>query len=164
MRIHPLVEIARRHDARIHQRLTSINLTFGKGETSFGSDELRLQALHFGCIRCRVYGDEQVSLLDQGTFAKMYGLNGAGDPRADINPFDGFQATGELVPRQCGLWLNDGDGNGDWKRRAFRAAGRARARDWQIDKEYRSDRGDRQDGGDTPQIAAKGRLLHFELL
>ena len=82
-----------------HERLAAIDSLLVKAKRASAAATWACGALDFGGIGRRIDGDQQVALLDQRAFAEVHGLHGAGHARANVDPLDGFQAAGELVPR-----------------------------------------------------------------
>ena len=96
--VHPRVQLALRNRTCIEELPAAVELAFGKVQHRLSGGHLCIRSLDVGGVGRRVDGDEQVALLDQGTFAEMHRLHGAGDARADFHTADSFEPAGKFVP------------------------------------------------------------------
>jgi hypothetical protein len=146
----------------IPQALGALDVAVGVGGTCLGGGDLGFGTLHFGRIGRGVDRDQQVALLDQRAFAEVHRLHRAGDPRADVDPLDGFEPAGELVPGRH-LALHDGghrDGRGLRRGRGVGdGVGRLQAEDGARDGGERS-----ECGGGGPQTAADGETFGLHVV
>src|SRR5260221_2286580 len=108
-----LVEFALGHRMLLDQATGAFQFGLGQREPGGGTGLRGLGARELGLIRTRGGGENQIAFLHQLALAKMHGVDGAGNARANFDAFHGFDAAGEIIPFGDSLFEHrcDGDGN-----------------------------------------------------
>ena len=110
-RVLALVDIALRDAVALGEAFAALELRLGEFDAGLSRGILPLGLDHRGLEGLRIDREEQVAGLHQRALAKIDGLDGPGDARADLHAVDGFQAAGKLLPRHDILVLDHRDGD-----------------------------------------------------
>ncbi len=86
------------------QALATFGFVGGAVGCGAGLLQLGFEAVDFSLVGPWVDLEQQVAFLDQCTFSEGYLIDLAGNARADLHGFRGFEPSGELVPLIDGLF------------------------------------------------------------
>ena len=97
-----LVVVTPGHDVITDKLRAAFELAGGEHHTRLGGFKLGLGLVDLRRIRRGIDLEQQIARLHQLTLGEIGRLDRACNPRAELDPVDGFQAPGEIVP-QAGL-------------------------------------------------------------